>query len=134
MAKKAMSVAEMAAKKSPKKTTVKTATKTATPKAAAKKSTMLDSSRAQMTKLVDKYCRIAGMSSREENVRREFVKDLKGYADEFKQDGLGSIAAYKKGTDKNGPVIMLAGHMDEIGLMVTKIDDKGFVSFNTVGG
>lgn len=90
--------------------------------------------RKEMTKLVEKYCKIAGMSSREDKVRHEFIKDLKDYADDFKQDGLGSIAAYKKGTDKNGPVIMLAGHMDEIGLMVTRIDEKGFIYFNTVGG
>ena len=40
----------------------------------------------------------------------------------------------KKVGDPNGPKIMVAGHLDEVGFMVTQIDDKGFLKFQTVGG
>src|SRR5690606_29224724 len=55
------------------------------------------------------------------------------YADEITQDGLGSLIARKSG-DANGPKIMITGHLDEIGFMVTRIDEKGFIRFQTVGG
>ncbi|WP_449445428.1 M42 family metallopeptidase, partial [Ureibacillus acetophenoni] len=54
-------------------------------------------------------------------------------ADEIETDGLGSLIAKKVG-DANGPKIMIAGHLDEIGFMVTQIDEKGFIKFQTVGG
>lgn len=53
------------------------------------------------------------------------------YADEVFHDGIGSYIA-KKGT--TGPKVMIAGHMDEVGFIVKRIDDDGFVYFSTVGG
>ncbi len=53
------------------------------------------------------------------------------YADEVFHDGIGSYIA-KKGT--TGPKVMIAGHMDEVGFIVKRIDDNGFVYFSTVGG
>lgn len=90
--------------------------------------------KAQMIKRLEKYTNLPGMSSREEAIRKEFKKDTKTVATSYKQDGLGSIAAYKQGTKKNGPVIMVAGHMDEIGFMVQSIDKDGFIKFNPIGG
>src|SRR5699024_1827166 len=55
------------------------------------------------------------------------------YADETFTDNLGSLVAKKTG-DQDGPRIMVAGHLDEIGFMVTRIDEKGFVYFQTIGG
>jgi endoglucanase len=52
-------------------------------------------------------------------------------------DGLGSIVAYRsgKGVNKdNGPRVLIAGHMDEVGFMVTRIDDEGFLKFQSLGG
>jgi len=52
-------------------------------------------------------------------------------------DGLGSIVAYRSGngTDKDkGPRVLIAGHMDEVGFMVTQIDDNGFLKFQSLGG
>lgn len=69
-----------------------------------------------------------------EREAREVMKThISPYADEVYTDHLGSLIARKTG-DENGPKIMVAGHLDEIGLMVTRIDDKGFVYFETVGG
>lgn len=53
------------------------------------------------------------------------------YADEVMHDGIGSYIA-KKGT--TGPKVMIAGHMDEVGFIVKRIDDNGFIYFSTVGG
>ncbi len=53
--------------------------------------------------------------------------------EETKMDKLGNVIGLKKGSG-NGPRIMLAGHMDEIGLMVTKIEKGGFLRFTQVGG
>ncbi|MBR9727053.1 M42 family metallopeptidase [Shewanella intestini] len=54
-------------------------------------------------------------------------------ADKVEYDRLGSIIGSKVGA-KNGPRVMLAGHMDEVGFMVSKIDDNGFLKFTTLGG
>lgn len=65
---------------------------------------------------------------------REIMKNyIQPYADEVYTDNLGSLIARKAG-DKNGPKIMVAGHLDEVGFMVTRIDDQGFIYFQTVGG
>ncbi|MBR2522630.1 MAG: M42 family metallopeptidase [Coriobacteriales bacterium] len=54
-------------------------------------------------------------------------------ADEVKTDAMGSVHATLKGNG-NGPSILLTGHIDEIGLQVKYIDDKGFVYFDAIGG
>lgn len=60
-------------------------------------------------------------------------KYIAPFADEVTTDGLGSLIAKKVG-DAAGPKVMIAGHLDEVGFMVTQIDDKGFLRFQTVGG
>ena len=56
-----------------------------------------------------------------------------GFADEVTTDVMGSVVARVKGTG-GGPTLAVAGHVDEIGLIVTHIDDKGFLWFSGVGG
>lgn len=74
-----------------------------------------------------------GISGNEKETRDVMEKYIKPYADEVFTDNIGSLIAKKIG-DENGPKIMVAGHLDEIGFMVTRIDDKGFVYFQTIGG
>src|SRR5699024_9853882 len=74
-----------------------------------------------------------GISGHEKEVRDVMTKYIKPYADETFTDNLGSLVAKKTG-DQDGPKIMVAGHLDEIGFMVTRIDEKGFVYFQTIGG
>ena len=69
----------------------------------------------------------------EKEAREVMKKWITPYADHLYNDHLGSIIAEKTG-DANGPKIMIAGHLDEVGFMVTRIDDQGFVYFQTVGG
>ncbi|HHY21357.1 MAG TPA: M42 family metallopeptidase [Bacilli bacterium] len=74
-----------------------------------------------------------GISGNEKEVRQVMRRFIEPYADEITTDQLGSLIAKKVG-QANGPKIMIAGHLDEIGFMVTSIDDKGFLRFQTVGG
>ncbi len=74
-----------------------------------------------------------GISGNEREPREVMKKYIEPFADELMYDNLGSLVAVKKGK-ADGPKIMVAGHLDEIGFMVTQIDDNGFVKFQTVGG
>jgi putative aminopeptidase FrvX len=73
-----------------------------------------------------------GPSGNEEQVREILRKELEPLADEVKVDKLGNILFYHRG---NGsfPRIMLSAHMDEVGVLVTFIEDEGFLRFQTVG-
>jgi len=74
---------------------------------------------------------LPGTPAREKKVR-DYIKDLiKDDCDEISTDNLGSLIARKKG---NGPKVMIAGHMDEVGLLVTQITKQGFIKFQTLGG
>ncbi|MBM7653098.1 M42 family metallopeptidase [Neobacillus cucumis] len=74
-----------------------------------------------------------GIPGNEREVREVMKKYITPFADEISSDGLGSLIAKKVGKE-GGPKIMVAGHLDEVGFMVTRIDDKGFLRFQTVGG
>src|SRR5690625_991545 len=69
----------------------------------------------------------------EKEARDVMSKYIEPYADDVYTDELGSLIAEKVG-DKNGPKIMVAGHLDEVGFMVTRIDKNGFIYFQTLGG
>ncbi|MBT9135401.1 MAG: putative aminopeptidase YsdC [Firmicutes bacterium] len=73
-----------------------------------------------------------GVPGFEHEVRKIIRTYLEGYA-EISTDRLGSIICKKPGT-ADGPRIMLAGHMDEIGFMVSKVTKEGFIKFQTLGG
>lgn len=63
-------------------------------------------------------------------VYRDYVSK---FADEVTTDVMGSVAAKVAGKS-GGPSVMLAGHMDEIGLMVSYITPEGFLAFKAIGG
>ncbi|SCZ01283.1 M42 family metallopeptidase [Alkaliphilus peptidifermentans] len=81
--------------------------------------------------LLKNMCSIYSPSGNETAIRDFIVNEIKDYVDEIKIDPLGNLIARKKGPGKK---IMLAGHMDQIGLMVTFIDENGFLRFTNVGG
>ena len=83
--------------------------------------------------LLKKLSEEFGPPGHEQRVRG-VVKDLLGEAaDEVRVDPLGNVIALKKGSKGSGK-IMLAAHMDEIALMVSHIDKRGFIRFTPMGG
>ncbi|VXB90030.1 putative fructose-lysine aminopeptidase [Bacillus sp. 349Y] len=74
-----------------------------------------------------------GVPGNEREVRNVMKTYIEPFADEITTDNLGSLIAKKTGLE-NGPKIMVAGHLDEVGFMVTQIDGRGFLRFQTVGG
>lgn len=83
-----------------------------------------------MFDLVKKLTGIFGVSGNEEEIREVIKSEITGYVDDIYVDPIGNLIAVKKGTGKK---IMLAAHMDEIGIMATFIDDDGFIRFSNVG-
>ncbi|WP_368652282.1 M42 family metallopeptidase [Ornithinibacillus sp. 4-3] len=73
------------------------------------------------------------ISGHEKEARDVMEKYITPYADKVYTDNLGSLIAEKTG-NANGPKVMIAGHLDEIGFMVTRIDKDGFIYFQTIGG
>ncbi|WP_147805309.1 M42 family metallopeptidase [Alkalicoccus halolimnae] len=76
---------------------------------------------------------LPGAPGFEHQVRKYVKKELEKYSDEIVQDRLGGIFGVKQGPEE-GPRVMVAGHMDEVGFMVTSINDKGLIRFQTLGG
>ncbi|MDF2955894.1 MAG: putative aminopeptidase FrvX [Candidatus Alkanophagales archaeon MCA70_species_2] len=83
--------------------------------------------KALLTRLSDAH----GIAGYEDEVRQIVAEELEDYVDEIKVDKLGNLVATKHGSP---PSVMLAAHMDEIGLMVKYIEDDGFIRFTKIGG
>jgi len=84
-----------------------------------------------MFETIKNLTRAFGVSGNEEEIRETIISQIKDKVDEIKVDALGNLFAIKKGTGKK---IMLAAHMDEIGIIVTHIDKNGFLRFSNLGG
>ncbi|WP_096152909.1 MULTISPECIES: M42 family metallopeptidase [Bacillus] len=76
---------------------------------------------------------LPGAPGFEHQVRKFMRSELEKYSDEIVQDKLGSIFGVKRG-DETGPTVMVAGHMDEVGFMVSSITENGMLRFQTLGG
>jgi endoglucanase len=83
--------------------------------------------------MLEKLSNACGVVGREEEARELMKKLLKPYVDEVKEDKLGNVIGIKEGK-KKAPKVMLAGHMDEIGLMLKTISKEGFLQFAKLGG
>ncbi len=82
--------------------------------------------------LLAKICKTPGAPGFEQKVRALVLEELEGLVDQIEVDNMGNVYAIKKG--KSDKRVMIGAHMDEIGFMVTHIDDKGFIRFHTLGG
>jgi putative aminopeptidase FrvX len=82
---------------------------------------------------LEKLSNACGVTGREEEVRNLMLKLMKPYVDEIVVDKLENVIAIKKGK-KSSPKVMLAAHMDEVGLMVKIINKEGFLQFAKMGG
>ena len=84
--------------------------------------------------LLEKLTQTFGPSGYEDKIRAAIREEIQDLADEIRVDPLGSLVACRKGSHKAGKNILLAAHMDEIGLMVTHVEEKGFMRFTSIGG
>ena len=87
----------------------------------------------QLKELVKKLSALYGTSGDEEAVRNAIIERLPSDI-EYKVDNLGSLIVEKKGADTPAKKLMMAAHMDEVGFIVTYINDDGTLSFAPVGG
>ncbi|HHV44281.1 MAG TPA: M42 family metallopeptidase [Firmicutes bacterium] len=84
-----------------------------------------------MKDLIEKLVNAFGPSGYEDEIATVITELISPHVDEVRRDTLGNVIGIKRGSGKK---IMLAAHMDEIGIIVTHIDDKGFLRFSNVGG
>tara|TARA_B100001093_G_scaffold117462_1_gene109754 strand:- start:1111 stop:2160 length:1050 start_codon:yes stop_codon:yes gene_type:complete len=85
------------------------------------------------TKLLKTICETAGAPGFENRVRELVLKEIKPYVDKIEIDNMGNVIALKKGKDQSKSV-MIGAHMDEIGFIITHIDNNGFLKFHPLGG
>lgn len=79
-------------------------------------------------------CRLPGVSGREDAVREYIVSALQPYADEMITDAMGNLLVHIPGARKASKKVMLAAHMDEVGIIVTGFTEDGYLKFDFVGG
>ena len=81
--------------------------------------------------LLKKIVETPGAPGHESPIRTLIKKEIEDVADEISTDSIGNLIVRVKG---DGPKVMMAAHMDEISLITTYVDDKGFIRFSTLGG
>ena len=86
-----------------------------------------------MQDLLKKLSDAPGVSGFEDKISKIIIDELKDHVDEFEIDNMGNVITTRNG-QPDGKKIMLAAHMDEIGLMVRYIDKEGFIKFSKIGG
>jgi putative aminopeptidase FrvX len=86
-----------------------------------------------MRELIRTLTETYGPSGAEDQIRATIRAEVESLADEIRVDPLGSLVVHKTGTG-GGKRIVLAAHMDEIGVMVTYVDEQGFARFTGIGG
>lgn len=93
-----------------------------------------------MKELIKKLTQISAPSGRERSVHNVILQELKGAPasqpaiDGYRFDAVGNLIVWKNGEGENKKKILFDGHADEIGLVITHIDDKGFLRVDPVGG
>lgn len=87
-----------------------------------------------MKKTLETLCQISGLSSYEEEIRKYIQEQVAPYVSSMRVDTMGNLITEKKGKKPTGQKLMLAAHMDEVGLMIRSITEEGYLKFVTVGG
>jgi endoglucanase len=82
--------------------------------------------------LLSKICTTPGAPGFEQKVRELVIQEVTPLVDEVEVDNMGNVYAIKRGKERKSA--MIGAHMDEIGFIVTHIDDNGFIRFHTLGG
>ncbi|MBR1781323.1 MAG: M42 family peptidase [Oscillospiraceae bacterium] len=87
-----------------------------------------------MLNLLKQLCALSGVSSWEDEVRDFIRAKAEPYADSIRMDTIGNLIVFKKGKKPTGNKLLLSAHMDEVGLMVKRVEEDGTLRFDTVGG
>ena len=87
-----------------------------------------------MLETLKELCALPGVSGREDRVREYIMKRAEPFADELRTDAMGNQLVFRRGSKRPERTLMLAAHMDEVGVIVTDITDKGYLKFDFVGG
>ena len=87
-----------------------------------------------MFNLTKKICKTLSVSGREQAVCGVIAEEIAPYVDSVSTDALGNLIAFKAGNAENKKKLMFAAHVDEIGFIVTYIEENGFIRFHTLGG
>jgi len=82
--------------------------------------------------LLKEIAEVAGAPGHEQRIREIVLREVTPLVDDITIDNMGNVYAVKKGNENKR--VMIGAHMDEIGFIVTHIDDNGFVRFHTLGG
>ena len=83
--------------------------------------------------LLKELSEAAGVPSQEERIRAIVRRELEPLVDDCTVDAMGNAIFLKKGSG-DGPKVMIAAHMDEIGFIVKHVDDRGFLKLQPLGG
>lgn len=87
-----------------------------------------------MKSLIEKLVEIPGPSGYETQIRAAIRTQVEPYADEIRVDNLGNLIVRRGERSDGGLRIMLSAHIDEIGVIVTHVDERGFLRFLPLGG
>lgn len=87
-----------------------------------------------MLTLLEKYCSIPSPSGSEDLMRKAIIEDIKDFATEYHVDNMGNLIVFKRGKARAKKKVMLDAHTDEVGFMITGIDENGYLRFDNVGG
>ena len=87
-----------------------------------------------MYQTLKELIKVQGVSGREGAIAKTIADKIAPYVDEVSTDALGNLIALKKGSGKGKKKHMLCAHMDEIGFIVTYIEDNGFLRVSNIGG
>lgn len=87
-----------------------------------------------MINLIKKLVRPVCVSGHEQEINGIIAEEIINYVDSVHTDALGNLIAFKAGKSPNRKKVMFAAHTDEIGFIVTYIEESGFIRFATIGG
>jgi len=87
-----------------------------------------------MLDLLKTLCYLSGASGNEDEVRDYILERVLPLSDGILTDSIGNLIVTKKGRVSGGKKVLICGHMDEVGIIITGIDDDGYLRFDFLGG
>ena len=87
-----------------------------------------------MIETLKTLCMLSGVSGMEDEVRDYILERAMPHADEIHTDAMGNLMVFKKGAVHPEQRIMLCAHMDEVGLIITRVEEDGYLRFQFIGG